>query len=200
MTFTFDTGMLIALERRKPRATEALRAIHRRGFVPVVPAAVYVELWRGRSDVREEILGLEYDWLGSDGDGLVAIFTTAGGSYAPADFLRDTDEHDRAIEIALSRPPSTAAVFAPKLEPGLQNTWLAMAERGFFGFDGDPNGGPYRKVAVPGRPVHIDELPPEAATVARRVVFPHLKFTGLEQITEEALGAARSSGHVPRGA
>jgi hypothetical protein len=57
MTFTFDTGMLIALERRKPRATEALRAIHRRGFVPVVPAAVYVEWWRGRSDVREEILG-----------------------------------------------------------------------------------------------------------------------------------------------
>ena len=48
MTFTFDTGMLIALERRKPRATEALRAIVRRGLLPVVPAVVYVEWWRGR--------------------------------------------------------------------------------------------------------------------------------------------------------
>lgn len=56
MTFTFDTGMLIALERRKRRATEAFRAIVRRGFLPVVPAVVYAEWWRGRSDIREEIL------------------------------------------------------------------------------------------------------------------------------------------------
>ena len=58
VTFTFDTGMLIALERRKARATEALRAIVRRGLLPVVPAAVYAEWWRGRSDVREEILAM----------------------------------------------------------------------------------------------------------------------------------------------
>ena len=56
MTFTFDTGMLIALERRKRRATEALRAIVRRGLLPIVPAVVYAEWWRGRSDIREEIL------------------------------------------------------------------------------------------------------------------------------------------------
>ncbi len=56
MTFTFDTGMLIALERRKGRATEAFRNIVRRGFLPIVPAVVYVEWWRGRSDVREALL------------------------------------------------------------------------------------------------------------------------------------------------
>jgi predicted nucleic acid-binding protein len=56
VTFTFDTGMLIALERRKQRATEAFRNIVRRGFLPIVPAIVYVEWWRGRNDVREEIL------------------------------------------------------------------------------------------------------------------------------------------------
>jgi hypothetical protein len=56
MTFTFDTGMLIALERRKRRATDAFRAIVRRGSLPVVPAVVYAEWWRGRSDVREDIL------------------------------------------------------------------------------------------------------------------------------------------------
>ncbi len=50
--------MLIALERRKARATEALRAIHRRGIVPIVPAVVYAEWWRGRTDIREEILGM----------------------------------------------------------------------------------------------------------------------------------------------
>ncbi len=56
MTFTFDTGMLIALERRKRSALEVFRAIVRRGSLPVVPAVVYVEWWRGRTDVREEIL------------------------------------------------------------------------------------------------------------------------------------------------
>ncbi len=56
MTFTFDTGMLIALERRQQRAAEAFRAIVRRGLLPVVPAVVYAEWWRGRTDVREEIL------------------------------------------------------------------------------------------------------------------------------------------------
>lgn len=56
MTFTFDTGMLIALERRKRRATDAFQAIVRRGFLPVVPAVVLAEWWRGRTDVREELL------------------------------------------------------------------------------------------------------------------------------------------------
>lgn len=56
MTFTFDTGMLIALERRKRRATDAFRAIVRQGSLPAVPAVVYAEWWRGRSDVREDIL------------------------------------------------------------------------------------------------------------------------------------------------
>jgi predicted nucleic acid-binding protein len=56
VTFTFDTGMLIALERRKRRATDAFQAILRRGTLPVVPAVVYAEWWRGRSDVREDIL------------------------------------------------------------------------------------------------------------------------------------------------
>jgi hypothetical protein len=38
VTFTFDTGMLIALERRRQAATDAFYAIVRRGFIPVVPA------------------------------------------------------------------------------------------------------------------------------------------------------------------
>lgn len=56
MTFTFDTGMLIALERRKQRAMQVFSHIVRRGFLPIVPAVVYVEWWRGKTDIREEIL------------------------------------------------------------------------------------------------------------------------------------------------
>ncbi len=56
MTFTFDTGMLIALERRKRHAMEVFRNIIRRGLLPVVPAVACAEWWRGRSDIRQEIL------------------------------------------------------------------------------------------------------------------------------------------------
>lgn len=43
LTFTFDTGMFIALERRKQRATKAFRAFIEHGHLPVVPAVVYGE-------------------------------------------------------------------------------------------------------------------------------------------------------------
>lgn len=55
---TFDTGMLVALERRRRRAEEFLLRAREQRIVPVVPADVVVEWWRGRSDRREAILGL----------------------------------------------------------------------------------------------------------------------------------------------
>lgn len=55
---TFDTGMLVALERRRRRAEEFLLRAREHRIVPVVPADVIVEWWRGRSDRREAILAL----------------------------------------------------------------------------------------------------------------------------------------------
>jgi predicted nucleic acid-binding protein len=53
---TFDTGALIALERRRPRMARAFRTALEMGVVVTVPAAVVVEWWRGRTDARETIL------------------------------------------------------------------------------------------------------------------------------------------------
>lgn len=55
---TFDTGMLIALERRRRRAEEFLLKAREDLVVPIVPADVVTEWWRGRTDRRESILGL----------------------------------------------------------------------------------------------------------------------------------------------
>lgn len=53
--FIFDTGMLVSLERRKQRATQFL-ALAQRDRLPVrVPAPVFSEWWRGRTDRREDI-------------------------------------------------------------------------------------------------------------------------------------------------
>ncbi len=54
--FTFDTGALIALERRQQRALQIRREARLTGTPVTVPAPVIGEWWRGRTDVRDDIL------------------------------------------------------------------------------------------------------------------------------------------------
>jgi predicted nucleic acid-binding protein len=53
---TFDTGALIALERRGQRARQVVERAAEQKVRITVPAAVITEWWHGRSDVRERIL------------------------------------------------------------------------------------------------------------------------------------------------
>jgi predicted nucleic acid-binding protein len=55
-TVTLDTGALIALERRRQRMWKVLYRARALGVVPVVPADVVAEWWRGRTDLREHVL------------------------------------------------------------------------------------------------------------------------------------------------
>jgi predicted nucleic acid-binding protein len=52
---TFDTGMLIALERRKQRSWQIYRRLLERKARVTIPAPVLGEWWRSRTDVREAI-------------------------------------------------------------------------------------------------------------------------------------------------
>ncbi len=52
---TFDTGMLIALERRSQRAWHVYREARNRKVPITVPTAVMAEWWRGRTDAREHV-------------------------------------------------------------------------------------------------------------------------------------------------
>ena len=53
---TFDTGALIALERRRQRMKEIVERALARDQAITVPADVVGEWWRGRTDLRESIL------------------------------------------------------------------------------------------------------------------------------------------------
>ncbi len=55
--YVFDTGALIAIERRKVRATRFLDLVARGAARALVPLPVVAEWWRGRTDAREAILG-----------------------------------------------------------------------------------------------------------------------------------------------
>ncbi len=50
---TFDTGMLVALDRNEREAWVALRRLVNRGEVPTIPTVVTAQAWRnGRRQVR----------------------------------------------------------------------------------------------------------------------------------------------------
>src|SRR5688500_14000607 len=53
---TFDTGALVALERRKQRMKQILERALAKDQPITVPVDVVGEWWRGRTDLREAIL------------------------------------------------------------------------------------------------------------------------------------------------
>jgi predicted nucleic acid-binding protein len=53
---TFDTGALIALERRRQRMKEIVERALAKDQPIAVPADVVGEWWRGRTDLRDSIL------------------------------------------------------------------------------------------------------------------------------------------------
>jgi predicted nucleic acid-binding protein len=53
---TFDTGALIALERRRQRMKQIMERALERDQRITVPADVVVEWWRGRTALRDDIL------------------------------------------------------------------------------------------------------------------------------------------------
>lgn len=53
---TFDTGMLVALERRRQSAWKRYRRAVEISAPITIPAPVVGEWWRGRTDIREAIL------------------------------------------------------------------------------------------------------------------------------------------------
>lgn len=53
---TFDTGALIAVERRKERARKVFERLREQDVLITAPLPVIGEWWRGRTDWREKIL------------------------------------------------------------------------------------------------------------------------------------------------
>lgn len=138
------------------------------------------------SKTAADIRGLEYDWVGCDSKGCVALFSTAGAGYAPPEFLVDTDAHFDALQEVLALPATTEARFFPDIASGLANTWRLVAERGLYAYDSSPNGGPYHLVAAP--VIATLALPTSVWRVAKQIRCPG-SFDQQALVTEEMLRA-----------
>jgi predicted nucleic acid-binding protein len=54
--YVFDTGAMIAAERRKERVVKFLKLVRIGRARIIIPLPVVAEWWRGRTDAREELL------------------------------------------------------------------------------------------------------------------------------------------------
>src|SRR6185437_10083137 len=113
-----ERGVEMCRELARKSEKETEMGVRRRGLA----AAEDVERWRNRASI-------ELGWLAGDADGHVALFSSAGGGYVPAELRRDTQVHEAALEAIVASPVLTAARFAPQVPPGVQNTWRMVAER-----------------------------------------------------------------------
>jgi len=129
-----------------------------------------------------DINGYEYDWLGCDRLGQIALLSTAGIGFVPDVFLFDTDKYDLAIEGIFKLPISTSARKFPEIGKGLSNTWLFAAERGIYGYDASAPDGIYNCVSIPEVAMLVNELPPEIAEVVMQFQFTSTIFNSAENI------------------
>jgi len=134
---------------------------------------------------RLEAVGLDFDWLASDAEGHVAVFSSAGGEIPPDAVLRDMDAHVRALGALLATPASTHAAFAPSA-PGAER-WRGAAERGLFVYRCRPEGGPYRLAAAPETPIRVMDLPLGAGLVVQALRFGQLRFRYIHSVTADVL-------------
>lgn len=56
LSLTFDTGALVALERREQRMTDVFVRARLERLPILVPLVALAEWWRGRTDIRDRIL------------------------------------------------------------------------------------------------------------------------------------------------
>ena len=127
----------------------------------------------------KDIQGFEHDWLAQDADGRLALFTTAGGGWAPQQYLDNIASTEAAIRSVLSTLPTTNPKFAPILADDLPNDWVAFASRGFYCFDSDIDGSPYHLVAAPLVSRAVDGLPADVQRVLAKVVLLNVRLDQL---------------------
>jgi hypothetical protein len=125
---------------------------------------------------RDEIWGLEYDFLATDAAGAVAFVSTAGQGDVPDEFLADVESYAGAIDLLMATKPSCQVRCSQVVAPDLPNPWAAMGERGLYAYDWSVVSERYECVSVPGRAVLAGSLTPRVREVCLRFRLSELRF------------------------
>lgn len=134
---------------------------------------------------------LEFDWLASDADGFVALFSSAGFGPVPEELPPQVDAIDQALDRMKALPLTSDETPADAAEP---DEWVAAAQRGFFAFDWAHDHDRYEIEAMPKRPLRLDAIQDEAiremvSRVRIPVRFSHLRWVDWDDVGNLSSGA-----------
>ena len=134
-------------------------------------------------------------WLASDRDGHLGVFVTRGRGPIPAQALLETYPLDR-IEAQLLALPKASDIELRVRMPR-SDRLVALAERGFFVYDWsdahrtEQYVDEYELIALPYRPLALDQLPESVSDTARWVRFNAVAFATAWRIDVRAHMAYR---------
>jgi hypothetical protein len=102
--------------------------------------------------------GFELDWLASDAAGHVAFFSSAGHGPVPRRVVEQLSDVEAAISRLQVLPVIGSCADCPS-DAGEYSFWVHPARRGLFGYEWGPvDRPPYARLAVPSRPLLIEEI------------------------------------------
>ena len=110
--------------------------------------------------------GREFDWLGIDCNGRVAVFSNAGYGPLPATVNERPADVDAALERAGELPAIGSAGTVENSGGGDYSFWYCYSAKGFYTYDWRVEGGPYRRLFVTHCP--NQHRPASGSTASRR--------------------------------
>ena len=146
-------------------------------------------------DERPYPEGIDCCWLASDRDGHLGVFVTRGRGPIPAQALLETYPLE-SIEAQLLALPKASDIELRVRMPR-SDRLVALAERGFFVYDWsdahrtEQYVDEYELIALPYRPLALDQLPESVSDTARWVRFNAVAFATAWRIDVRAHMAYR---------
>jgi hypothetical protein len=135
--------------------------------------------WKDESHPRS---GVEFDWLGVDLQGHVAVFTTAGFGPVPMQVDQHLDDVDAALDRVGQLPViGSAGDIGRRSADGDYSDWNAYSAKGFYAYDWEDQGSRYQRLSSPAVPISVSQLPAEIRAVAQFAEFP-VKFADEPEI------------------
>jgi hypothetical protein len=161
-----------------------LRSAH---VIEPTPGVELPSLWR-----QGILAGTRHDWVGSDGNGCLAAFT--GDAPGVDDDVEDglPTEIWQVLDDIADAPATTTAAFSSPVSSSGERLCEALATRGLFGYVLDESGTTYVRVAVPGSPMRLTDLPAAAAAVVARYARTDASFAETQRLPREPSAASAS--------
>ncbi len=129
--------------------------------------------------------GIEFDWLGVDREGHVAVFTTAGYGPVPADVNQHLADVDAAFDRVKELPVTGSADnIMQRSADGDYSDWYTYSAKGFYAYDWQVWDGPYQRLSTPTVPISISQLPAALLAIAHFAEF-RMSFADEPEITVE---------------